>query len=117
MHFITARAGEHTVTWFGMMSNGKGWFSENAIEPLPKKPAQFPECSEDLKNYIWTGDKDKTPLVDEPEGKYWIKAQDIDKYQEVGKLHADYIVEEETTLDDHNYKSYPFSGDFHDESK
>ena len=99
------------------MSNGKGWFSKNALEPLQVKPAQCPECSEDLKNYIWTGDNDKTPLADEPEGKYWIKAQDIDLYQEVRKLHADYIVEENTALDDLNYISYPLPEDPPDKYK
>ncbi len=111
------KKGEHTVIWFGIMSNGKGWFSKNALEPLQVKPAQCPECSEDLKNYIWTGDNDKTPLADEPEGKYWIKAQDIDLYQEVRKLHADYIVEENTALDDLNYISYPLPEDPPDKYK
>jgi len=86
------------------MSNGKGWFRENALPEYDRKEAVCPECGQTLIRYVWEGDGDP-PLKKEPEGKYWKEA--IDRFKEVGKLHAEYQITEDSRLDDPVYLSYP----------
>ena len=86
------------------MSNGKGWFSANALPEPDRKEVECPECNQPLKRYIWVGDGDP-PLKKEPEGVYWVDA--IDGFIEVGKLHAEYQITKDSRLDDPAYMSYP----------
>jgi len=111
-HYQLSHAGIHrhlhTVTWFGVMSNGKGWFSENALPEIKQKGAECPECKRPLKRYIWKGEGDP-PLKREPEGTYWIDT--LDGFIEVGKLHAEYQITEDTDLTDGIYLTYPLPPD------
>lgn len=63
--------GIKTVTWFGMMAQGRGFVDTDGCKEPDYELPTCPICKQEMKNYVYVGDG-LIPLEKEPEGTYII---------------------------------------------
>ena len=89
------------------MANGKGGFSQFAMDKLPSRKPPCNICKDEMKNYYFVGNYDPFDLPDE--NQTLIPAKDLDLYKEVEYLKAETLIREDTDVEKIQSMSYDYA--------